>query len=563
MSLNGITIHALVNELKKNISNVYVEKIYQENKDIIFKLRGKNIKTNLIFSFSSDQPSIFLSDTNKDNPQNPPMFCMLLRKYLEGSIINNIEQIGLDRVIKITFIKTDIVLGKKEYCINLEIMGKYSNFIFYDPVDNLIIDSLVRVYPDMSSVRLILPKENYQIIHDDKYNLLDLDYDDIFNIFTKSEYSVSKTLLFYFQGFSTEIGKELSYLISDNDDGYFHQLSDNKKEVLILKLLEIKNIISSESPKCFVYFKNNIPYKLSIIPLTYMDLDFKEFNNIIEAVRFFYEKKYLEKVVNSRNHALIKQLENKIKSLEKTLSIQYDDLEKSKKRDEIKIQADLLASNIYNIKPGMDSITVYDYFRDTDLKIPLDKKISPQKNVEKLYNKYNKYKNSENILSELIPANKNIIKYLKNTIVLINSCETIEDLDIIKYELSENKILPQSSKKNNIKIKDNFKTFTSPSGYNIITGKNNVQNDKITFKISHKSDTWFHVKDYPGTHLVIQNKGEKLTDEDIRYAAMLTAKLSGINAKCSVDYTEIKNVKKIKGPNPGLVTYTNQKTITV
>lgn len=565
MSLSGITLYSLKNEMLEKLKDARVDKIYQENKDIIIYLRSKKENLILYFCFSADNPAFYLTKKKYDNPKEPPMFSMLLRKYLINAKIINIRQIGLDRVVSIDFETAGDVFDIDKVSLNFEIMGKYSNLILYDTNKNNIIDALIRVYPDMSSVRLVLPKEEYTLPISDKKNILKMDYEDIYSLFNENEIEpLSKSIYKYLEGFNPDIAMEILINLELDYNSNFKSLSNDNKKSLVDELINIKEKILSNEFNPTLLIKNSKPYR--ILPFkTNRNLESKEFDSMNEAVRYFYESRAFLKLQNSRIHELKKKIENKIDSLTKALSNNQKDLLKAKDRENIKLKADLLAANIYRIKKGDKEITVNNFYSEKNepIKLSISETLSPKENVEKLYNKYTKQKHTEEVLKKRIPQLKNEIYYLKSIIVTLLTSETIDEIDAIKDELISAGYLKTISNKKIRRPKLTLREFTSPSGLTIKAGRNNIQNDELTNKLAHKEDIWFHLRNEPGSHVILCSAKKDYTEDDLIFAASLAAKLSGKTIKSDVDYTEVKNVKKIPGGKPGLVTYKNFKTLTV
>lgn len=567
MSLNGPAIRLLTKELSDSLLGARVDKIYQENKDVSIHLRAGRENKILYFSFSSDTPAVYLTDKKQDYPQEPPSFCMLLRKYLIGARILKIEQIRMDRIISITFSTSADIYSTDQIKMQFESMGKYSNLIVVDENNNQIIDSLIRVYPDMSSVRLVLPKENYKLPEANGLNPLSASQDDIRNKLEESKLQNLKTAIFKsFEGLNPDISSYILHTAKINEDINYTNLDKLERENLILTIYNVFQNIVEYNLQAIVYKKNDIPFKLSAFDLSPSFTNGKEFDTMNDAVRYFYETKSTYKIISSRTHDLRKKINHKINSLEKTLNIQKKDYLKSKDREDIKIKADLLAANIYKISRGDKFIEVNNFYSEDNelIKIPIDETLSPKQNVDKLYNRYNKMKNRELNLKKRMPKIENEIYYLKSTIINLDQAETSDEINQIKEELKQSGFLKQGTSKKKIRNpKISFREYKSPSGFRVLAGRNNIQNDQLTFKVSHKEDLWFHLRNEPGTHVILECHNKDYSEDDIVYAANVAGVLSGKTVKCDIDYTEVKNVKKIKNQNPGLVNYYNYKTITI
>lgn len=567
MSLNGPTIRLLTKELKDKINGARVDKIYQENKDVSIQVRAGGENLILYFSFSADTPTLYLTNKKQDYPQEPPMFCMLLRKYLLGARILDIEQVRFDRIISIRFSSSADIYSTKELVLQFEIMGKYSNLILINPETNEIIDSLIRVYPDMSSVRLVLPKEKYTLPEANGLNPLTVTDDEIQNVLVENEFVKLKSSIFKsFEGLNPDTALYILNTANIDPEKNYNNLYDEEKNNLLGAISDTFYDIKNYNLSAIVYNKNDIPFKISAFDLSPSFTGGIDFDTMNEAVRYFYETKSSNKLIQNRSHELRKIIQNKINSLQKTLDIQNIEYQKSKDREDIKIKANLLAANIYKISRGDKSIEVNNFYsiENEFIKINLDETLSPKQNVEKLYKRYNKMKNRELNLSKRIPSLENEIYYLESVLINLNQAETSDEINQIKDELKNTGYLKKSSsKKNTKKATPKYREYISPSGYKILAGKNNIQNDALTFKVAHKDDLWFHLRNEPGAHVILESHNNEASEEDIIKTANIAAVLSGKVVKCDVDYTTVKNVKKIKNKNPGQVNYYNYNTITI
>lgn len=565
MSMNGVSLYALKNEMQEKLLNARIDKIYQENRDIIIYLRNKGENMSLYFCFSADNPAFYLTKNKFDNPKEPPMFTMLLRKYLTNGKISGIRQIGLDRVISIDFDTAGDVFDLDKVSLNFEIMGKYSNLILYETKSGNILDALIRVYPDMSSVRLVLPKEEYTLPVSDKKNILKMDFEDIKKVLEENALQpLSKSLYRYFEGFSPDIVLDILFKLNLDENINYSSLYDTDKNRVVDEIIVIKNRILNNDFTPTVLLKDDKPFR--ILPFdTPRPHDKKIFDSMNDAVKFFYENRAFLKLQTSRIHELEKKIKNKVESLERALANNKKDMLKASDRESIKLKADLLAANIYKIKKGDKKIIVNNFYSEDNAEITLniDETLSPKQNVDKMYNKYTKLKNTEEVLKKRIPHIKNEIYYLNSVLLNLRQTETIDEISAIRKELIDGGYFKVESKKKIREPKLKFREFKSPSGLVVRAGRNNIQNDELTNKLAHKSDLWFHLRNEPGTHVILSSANETVTEEDIVYCASLAAALSGKTIKSDIDYTEVKNVKKIPGAKPGLVTYKDFKTITV
>lgn len=563
MSLNGIALYALADELRAALIGARIEKVYQEEKDISIKLRSSTNSLQLKFAFSGNTPAVYTTTEREDFPKEPPMFCMLLRKYLIGTKLISINQSGLDRVLFFTFSPESEYGLQVDRVLAFELMGKYSNLILFRKDSQEILDALIRVYPDMSSVRLILPGETYRDLSTGENPLARnrTEREEIF--LAHREMPTVKILLRVMQGLNPETVSEICRAASIDGDMDYDLLHPEDRTRLHDAYDHFLGVLRERRWSPTVYLQNGRPKKISPIPLDNTYGESIVFPTMMEAVRNFYQAQNSEKLQHSRKQELLRTVHHKIESCQKKLQHQEEDRRKAEDREQYKMKADLLAANIYAIEKGASSITVQNFYDPNmnEIQIRIDPLKSPKENVRSLYHIYKKKKQTEVELNERIPETMRELEYLLNVRLLIARAETLDDIFHLKQELRMANIIRGEEKRKMHVPKRSPKQFTSPSGYTVLAGRDNIQNDELTFRISRKDDLWFHVKNAPGTHVVLRRNGQDYTEDDILFAACIAARESGFTAPVAVDYTEIRNVKKRKGPQRGLVTYTDQKTL--
>lgn len=572
MALDGILLYSLQKELEDLLLDGKVDKIHQPEKDeihLLIRNRKKNFR--LLLSAHSNYPRVHLSEIQKTNPQKAPDFCMLLRKTLQNGRIRKIEQPYFDRVIKITIDSYDElnILQPKELII--EMMGKHSNILLVDGESKKIIDSIKRVGMEVSSLRQVLPGIVYQHPPLDKTHPFDIN--SLAQFKNTLVASLKDTLLQgifgNIIGFSPLISRELIHragldedlLLSSLGDGDFYDLYQEYKN--LMKSLKDHDI----SPA--VYLEKNKPKAFGTYPLTHLSpYHKKDFDQISKVLEYYYYTKDhrerlkqksqdLRKIVNQR----LQRLVNKYGKLEK-------DYKAAENAETHKLKGDLVTANLHRMKKGDKNIEVLNFYdpEQKTMTIPLNVRMSPSENAQKFYKKYNKAKNALIEIRKQQTQTKKEIEYLRGIISSIDYAQDLSDIEEIREELEEQKIL--RSKKKAKKKKPSPASplsFETSEGFRVLVGKNNKQNEKITFKIARKEDLWFHVKDQPGSHTVLLLEGREPSEKSIEEAATLAAYYSkGQNAtKVPVDYTERKHVKTPKGSKPGMVIYENFSTILV
>lgn len=568
MAFDGIVTGAIVQELKEKLTGQRIDKIYQQEKDEILLLIRKN---KLLISSSGSIPRIYLTAESKENPLSAPMFCMVLRKHLVGARINDIVQFGNDRVIRIDFdAKNDFSEVVKKSLI-VEIMGKHSNIILIEE-DGTIIDSIKHVSEAMSRVRQVLPHLPYEYIEPtDKLEPKNVEYEEILELLNNAEGSkvISNVLFSSFIGFSKTVGLEICYR-ADVDPSYpTSALSDEEKKSLAKAAFELIQEVKNRQYHNRVYSDGDRIIDFHSIELKSLKgSDVKNFNTPSEMLDFQYSKLDLNDRMGQKSQSIRKLISGKLTKLRSKEQNLASDLEESKDREQYKIYADLLSANLHQISGGMSSIVLNNFYSEDyeELEIPLDIKLSGPQNAQKYYKRYAKLKNAELEVAKQIEETVAEAEYLESILSAIELTENVQDIEDIKAELIEQGYIKRNQKKgiSRKKAEQSIKEYEY-EGYRILLGRNNKENDKITFKMANRNDLWLHAKNIPGSHVLIISNGHDIPDEVIEYAAEIAAYNSkGRNSgNIEIDYTEKMYVKRHPANKPGLVNYTDFKTINV
>ncbi len=565
MAFDGITCSAIIAELNKSILNGKINKIYEPTKNEILVgiySMGKNYALNI--SIDAINYRLNLTTHSKKNPQSVYNFCMVLRKHLIGGVIKNIYMKGLERIVYIdveTHNELNDVIIKT---LVIELMGKHSNIILIKP-NSEIIDSLRHLNKIDNSIRDILPGCKYESINNEKKDFNTSTFDDFYNIINSSNKKVSLEISNNFIGISKcEIKAILKEL--EIEDASNITLNDCKKIYTFIKemLKELKNsqlnlvakkIVENEKDDYYI-FKGN-------------EKDDLQINFFIDD--FYLEKEEKEKIKSLKND-LLKIVLNKVKKLENKLEGMNNKIEECKKIELYKLYGELLTTNLYKMPNyNIENFTVENYYdNNKEITIPLDVKLSPSANTKQYFKKYRKLQNTKTIVQKQKELVINEIEYLESIVYEINNSYNIEELEDIYEEIKEITQENQSkglNKKKEKKLEKNMPSEYKIDGFTIYVGKNNKQNDFLTCKLARNNDMWFHTKDIHGSHVVLKlDKGIKKVPDSIIYrCATIAAYYS--KAKMSqnvpVDYTYIKYVKKPNGAKPGMVIYTDNKTLYV
>jgi predicted ribosome quality control (RQC) complex YloA/Tae2 family protein len=578
MPFDGLVINSLVLELKTLLMNNRIEKIYQpESDEIVMKFRNLHKDKKLLISVNSNYPHVCLTNLQKDNPLNPPMFCMLLRKHIQGGKIIDVKQVDFERILIISIENYDELgnLSVKELIV--EIMGKHSNIILVDQDTYTIIDSIKRIPINISRQRQILPGLKYEYPPTQgKINIFETDYKTYLNHIGKVPQNtpIYKALYRSFQGISPIIAKDVCYKNNIVANTLVSTLTPKDFNNIWNTFVQLSSKIQQNKfePNIVMDLKSNILVDFSSCNLDiYNNENFtKVYRNSISSVidEFYYEKDKYERI-KQKSMDLKKIITRRLDRLHKKIQKQKEELLTAKNADKYKLYGELILANMHRITKGMKKIEVENYY-EPDLhliNIPLDIRLSPSENSQKYFKKYNKFKNAFKKITVQIKETNEEINYLENVLISLENTDDLSNVEDIKQELIEQNIVKKKQKNKNKLQSQESKPhkYYSSDGFVIQAGKNNKQNDRLTLKISSKNDIWLHTKDIPGSHIIIQTEGKKVPDSTIFEAAEIAAYHSKgrHSSNVPVDYTYVKNVKKPSGAKPGMVIYDNFKTVFV
>lgn len=574
MPLDGLTLHAVRDELTKKIIDAKPEKIYQPEKDeIVLTFRSQGEHLRLVLSASANNPRVCLTQSQKENPAAPPLFCMLLRKHLLPCRLIGIEQPDFERMLIFVFEGYNELGDTCQKKLAVEIMGKHSNIILIGE-ENKIIDSVKRIDFTVSQKRQVLPGLFYEMPPgQDKQNPLATTGEQISEIVhaAEGEQLVDKLILSHFTGLSPLICREIVYRALGGTQVRVSELGFSEREKLCWEIERFFSEIEHGQFQPCIIIEENKYLDFAAVKITQYEnkARLEQFSSMCEVIDTFYRTRDLSERMKQKSASLLKLVSNQIERCSKKIDIHNDTIAKSLKRDEKKAKADLIMANIYCIKQGMKEVTVQDFYHNNEeVTLTLDENLHPQKYAQKLYQQYNKLKTAESYAREQLKLVTEELLYLENVYEFLQEAKTSADLAEIREELAEQGYLQkQPDKKNRTKEKKIMPMkFESSDGYTIYVGKNNTQNDYITHKLARSEDIWLHTKDFHGSHAVIKKGHEKeIPDNTILEGAELAAYYSKArnSTKIPVDYTQIKYVKKPPKSRPGMVIYDNFATIYV
>jgi predicted ribosome quality control (RQC) complex YloA/Tae2 family protein len=565
MALDGIYIYSILSELKDKLLPGRISKVNQPEKDeLSLLIRGNHNKNyKLLISASSSYPKIHITEDSKTNPLTAPMFCMVLRKYLINARLINIRQFSTDRVIILDFENTDEFGFNSSYSLIVEVMGRHSNITLIRQKDNTVMDCIKHITPEINRYRSLYPGILYVYPPEsEKLNPFDFSKDAFLNFINTNQINFDeKFALNIFTGVSKTLSKEIYFRFNST-------LNESSLSVFYENVTSFFNDIKDCKFSFYSYAKNGIVKDFSCIALKHLDgydeIEYASSSQLLES--FYHERDKFERL-NNYSADLQKIVHTNLERCLKKEQILDENLKECKNKDTIKLYGELLTANIYSIKKGQSEITLQNYYSDNleEIVIKLNPNKTPSENIQKYYKKYNKLKKTEEMSLLQLKSNSEEMDYLQSVLVNIKNCEAYSEIEEIKKELIDTGYI-KFNKKHKTKAQKMSKPlhFTSSDGIDIYVGKNNFQNDYLTLKFADKRDIWMHTKNIPGSHVIVKNHGD-VPDKTLEEAAALAAYYSKAkkSVTASVDYTEVKNVKKPSGAKPGMVIYLTNKTINI
>lgn len=567
MAFDGITVSALVSELDKRTKGTRIYKISQPDlNELLLTIKGNSEQFRILLSADASLPLVYITDDNKPSPLTAPAFCMLLRKHLSNAKILSVTQPGLERVIRFELEHLNEMNDVCRKSLIVELMGKYSNIIFVDEADT-IIDSIKHVSHNVSSVREVLPGRQWFIPDaESKKNPLTIEREGFIETVAASHLPVAKALYSSLTGLSPVSANEIAYRAGIDSDASVSSLSDADLDKLYDAFSDVMNIIKSDN---FVFEtvmdgKTPVeyePFKLSM----YDDYSKKEFSSISELLINYYKEKSAVVRIKQKSQDLRKITQTALERNVKKLDLQRKQLEDTEKRDKYRIYGELINTYGYNVADGSKSFEALNYYTNEMITIPLDPLLTVKENGKKYFDKYNKLKRTAESLTEIIEDVSSEVKHLESVMTSLEIAQNEEDLVEIKEELIATGYIKFKKGDKKAKVTSKPYHFVSSDGFDIYVGKNNLQNDFLTFEFANGNDWWFHAKKMPGSHVILRTEGKEVPDRTFEEAAKLAAHFSSSKgtSKVDIDYTIKKNVKKPAKAKPGFVVYYTNYSMTM
>lgn len=569
MALDGAFLYSVKTELTKLVGG-RIDKVYQPSRDeIIISIRTRQGGFRLLISASASSARVHITTSNPDNPMKPPMFCMLLRKHLGSGRLKDIRQDGLERIIFLDFECINELGDIVTVTLACEIMGKYSNLIVINN-EGKIIDSIRRVDEDMSRERLVLPGMKYELPpRDDRISFVHSSDDDIMKTLENlKSIELSKALISAFEGISPVLAREWAFKTGENLTG--SDLTEKRCKRLFEEIMHTKQkLLLQECSFTSVSTKEGQLKDFSFTDITQYGrlMEIRKHETACELLDYFYAQRDSAARLKQRANDLFKMLMNTSERITKRISNQKNELMECEKKDEMKLMGDLLSANLYRFVKGDKKAVVENFYDDNcpQIEIKLDEMLTPAQNAQKYYSEYRKAVTAEKKLAEQIELGEQELEYIESVFDSLTRAVTENEVNELRLELAEQGYLKASRLKSKPPKSAPPLEFVSDDGYKIFVGRNNKQNDRLTLKTAMKTDIWLHTHNIPGSHVIIETHGDEPPMETIEQAAVLAAVNSKAknSAQVPVDYCLVKFVKKPNGSKPGMVIFSNNKTLYV
>lgn len=559
MALDGIVIANMVQELNQKILGGKINKIAQpENDELMLTIKNHKTQYRLLISAGASLPLIYFTEKNKPGPLTAPNFCMLLRKHIGSGKFTRIYQPGLERIIHFELEHLNELGDLCKKILTVEIMGKHSNIIFCDD-KGMIIDSIKHVSAQMSSVREVLPGRPYFIPETQhKYNPLCLTREEFSSQVCSKPMPLSKALYTTLTGISPLVAEELCHRASLESAQSANTLTELEQLHLYRTLSLLMEDVREGNFTPNIIFNGKEPIDFSSVCLTqYQDFPSESYSEISKVLESYYAVKNTITRIRQRSFDLRRIVQTALDRNRKKYDLQLKQLKDTEKREKYRIRGELINTYGYGLEPGAKKLEAMNYYTNEMVSIPLDPTLSPQENAQKNFDKYNKLKRTFEALSELILETREEIEHLESISTSLDIALSEEDLVQIKEELTEYGYIRRKYTGKRIKVTSKPFHYLSSDGYHMYVGKNNYQNEELTFKIATGNDWWFHAKGAPGSHVIVKANNEELPDSTFEEAARLAAYYSKNRSsdKVEIDYIQKKHVKKTNGGKPGFVIY--------
>lgn len=563
MAFDGITIAAMVQELNTNLAGGRINKIAQPEADeLMITAKGSNGQKRLLLSASASLPLIYFTEKNKISPLTAPNFCMLLRKHIGSARILDIRQPGMERVVEFNLEHLNEMGDPCKKVLIMELMGKHSNLIFCDD-KGMILDSIKHVSSHMSSVREVLPGREYFIPQtQEKKNPTEITAEEFTMHVCKKPCNISRALYTSLTGLSPVIAEEICFRASIDGNDAALSLDDTACLHLYHTFRRLMEQVQEGDFTPNIVYRGDEPVEYGVLPFQQYGPEYhcQTFDSVSSMLETYYASKNTITRIRQKSADLRKIVQTALERNRKKLSLQQKQMSDTAKKDKYKVYGELINTYGYGLEEGCKSFVALNYYTNEEITIPLDPTMTPSENSKKYFDKYSKLKRTEEALTQQMEETTNEIEHLESISNALDIALSESDLSQIKEELTQYGYIKRHfSGKKGSKMQAKSKPFhyISSDGYDIYVGKNNFQNDELTFKFATGNDWWFHAKKIAGSHVVVKSKDGELPDRVFEEAGRLAAYYSkGRTApKVEIDYIQKKHVKKPGGAKPGFVVY--------
>ncbi|MBP5254305.1 MAG: NFACT family protein [Lachnospiraceae bacterium] len=571
MALDGILVRGLLHELNQTLTDARVSKIQQpEDTELLLTFRTRTGNRKLLLSANASLPLAYLTDEQKPAPATAPNFCMLLRKHIGAGRVVSVAQPGLERILDITFEHTDELNDLREKHLIIELMGKYSNILFTDG-DGMILDAIRHVTPAMSSVRTVLPGRPYFIPDTQHKKDALTETAEGFLSGLSGQETLAEAIAKHYTGFSFPASQELLFAGGMDGGMRVSALDEAGRSRLAALFLEYRDALLRGDFSPVMAVLGDVPAAFSAMPLPSYEAqgelyEIRPFPSVSLLLETFYRER--NRSVNMKNRAqdLRKQAETLLERASRKADLYMKQLEDAGKRDRYRLYGELLNAYAYTLPAGVPSVRVQDYYSGEEIEIPTDPDLSAGANAKRYFDKYGKLKRTDEAVRAQLPETEAEIAHLSSIITSIDLSETPEDLQEIRKEMEESGYIKKAqSRKKEAKPRLKPRHYISSDGFHIYVGRNNLQNDWLTFRFAEGGDYFFHAKKAPGSHVILKTENREVPERAFEEAAAAAAYYSALqkDPKADVDYVRKKEVRKPSGAKPGFVIYYTNYSMTV
>ena len=570
MALDAVCLRAVLEELRPQLLDLRIDKVQQPARDqVILLVRGNR---RLLLNAGANAPRLQLTELTRDNPAEPPMFCMLLRKHLVGGRVESLTQPGMERAAELALRVTDEFGRESRRYLILEAIGRRSNLILLDG-ERRIIDCLRRVDSEMSPERQVLPGLFYELPPTHEKRPFTEGTEEDFRAAlaaARPERQADAFLLDTYFGLSPLVARELVFQAAGDSGKRVYELTPEAASGLWKAVMDLRRRVEEGDYQPICLCREGKAAEFSYLPIRQYGklMENREMESFSALMDTFYESREREERTRQRGQDLIRSVTSARDRCRRKLNQQRQEFDRCQDRDRLRISGELITANLYRMERGQSKLVAENYYdpEGGEITIPLDPLLTPQQNAAKYYKRYTKARTAERYLTEQMAIAERDEAYLESVLEELRQAETEQDFLDIREELRENGFLKRSGKEKNVlKRATKPREFRTSGGWRVLVGRNNRQNDQLTTKTADYRDLWLHTRKIHGSHVILCSGGQEVPEEDLRQAARLAAYFSQArdSANVPVDCAAVRYVKKPAGARPGMVTYTNARTVYV